>query len=80
MTPSKTENIIQHAECFSTGRENLENIGVKAPVIGVFLCPSFRQVFSLVSSVMAVCSGQVKAWPVPISGILTPLQPATTTP
>jgi hypothetical protein len=78
LTPRRNTAIIcTVAATVATGRENPDNIGVKAPTIGVFLCPSFRQAFSLANSVMVGCSGQPRGWPVPISGILTPLQSAT---
>lgn len=59
----------------ATGRENPIYKGVKAPFYGVFLCPSFWLALCLAVSVMAGCSGQPQGWPVPLSGILTPLHP-----
>jgi hypothetical protein len=59
----------------TNGCENPDHTGVKAPFPGVFLCLPFRQAFSPALSVMAGCIGQPQGWPVPVSGILTPLHP-----
>jgi len=56
------------------GRGNPNNSGVRTPY-GVFLCPSFRQALSRALFIMAGGCGQAKAWPVPESGISTPLPP-----
>lgn len=61
----------------AAGRGNPSNTGVKAPIYGVFLCPSFWLALCLAVSVMAGCSGQPQGWPVPVSGISTPLHPVS---
>lgn len=57
------------------GRENPINKGGKSPQPYVaFLCASFCAALCRLS-IMAGCFGQSQDWPVPLSGILTPLQP-----
>jgi hypothetical protein len=54
-------------------------IGVKTPLLGVFLCPSFlhRVFLRLVFVVMVGRIGQASAWPFPVGGSSNPLRSAT---
>jgi hypothetical protein len=78
LTPCRNAAMIcSVAATVATGRGNPNNIGVKTPPYGVFLCPSFRQALCFAVFVMTGCNGQPKGWPVPISGISTPLHSVT---